>query len=132
MLSPLILPLAAIAPFLLWPVEIFLPYPHFVEELAKLFLVWNIEKSLPLSKKLLLAALIGLLFSLSEGVLYTLNIYPTLDTGLLLLRLLLPTALHVSTSLILCFSANINRKFFPLGLALSILIHYLFNTGPFR
>lgn len=125
---PALIPLfAAILPFVLWPVEIFFPYPHIAEELAKFVLVLKVPRSLPLSQKIWLSALIGIMFSFSESMLYTLNIYPGGNTNTLFLRLVLPALMHTLTPIIMLFFNLRGRSLSLLGLALSILIHFLFN-----
>ena len=109
----LLLPLfAAIAPFAVWPIELILPYPHVVEEIVKAILVWwgkpNAKTSL----------FLGAVFAFSEAIFYLFN------SPFALSRLIYTLPLHASTFLILSIS---RRRFFPLGIAIAILLHWLYN-----
>lgn len=113
MINNLLLPLfAAIAPFVVWPIELILPYPHLIEEIVKAVLVWCGHP------KATTAVLIGAVFAFSEAVFYLFNSPSALS------RLVYTIPLHSSTFLILALS---RRRFFPLGLAAAILIHWLYN-----
>jgi RsiW-degrading membrane proteinase PrsW (M82 family) len=122
--APLI---AAILPFILWPIEYFLPYPHLIEELAKAALVYYLAKELTGSHLIKEALIIGFVFSITETVLFLLNILPTGDSTTLALRLLMTTPLHILTTLIIAIPTAINKKFLPFGLLGAILVHYFFN-----
>ena len=113
MTNNLLLPLfTAMAPFVIWPIELILPYPHVVEEIVKAVMVWWGK---PNAKT---ALLLGAIFAFSEAVFYLFNSPSALS------RLLYTLPLHTSTFLILALS---RRRFFPLGLAAAILIHWLYN-----
>ena len=103
---------AAITPFVVWPIELILPYPHFVEEILKAILVWWGK---PNAKTALLA---GAVFALSEAIFYLFNSPSALS------RLIYTIPLHAATFLILSIS---HRRFFPLGLTVAILLHWLYN-----
>ena len=120
---------AIILPFVVWPIEVYLlPYPFFVEEIAKGFLIYFVaSKKLNFSKKLYLVLSVGILFTLSESILYLFNIYYARDFSLFFQRLLLTGALHVATSLIILFSALKKRYLIVLGLLAAIAVHYLYN-----
>ena len=108
-----LLPLfAAIAPFLIWPIEFVLPYPHIIEELVKAILVWWGK---PTAKTALLS---GAVFALSEAVFYLFNSPTALS------RLVYTVPLHASTFLILSLFP---RRFFPLALIAAILLHWAYN-----
>lgn len=127
MKSALIPIYAAITPFFLWPIEFFLPYPYIIEEIAKTILVFFILKEHTLKKKVLLTLLAGLLFSISESVLYIFNFALVGDSSAIVTRLLLTIPLHTLTILIILVPALIDKKLLPLGIILTILIHYYFN-----
>ncbi len=113
MTNNLLLPLfTAMAPFVIWPIELILPYPHVVEEIVKAVMVWWGK---PNAKT---ALLLGAIFAFSEAVFYLFNSPSALS------RLVYTLPLHVSTFLILALS---RRRFFPLGLAAAILTHWLYN-----
>lgn len=126
--------LALIAPFILWPIEIIFPYPYIVEELAKAFLIlllrtdtFQVYYADTFRPKLKLVALAGILFALSESVLYLFNIYFVGNLELLLIRLIATSTLHVSTFLIIYIASLKSMKLLPLGIVLAVLVHYLFN-----
>ncbi len=124
MLTPL---LALIAPFIVWPIELILPYPHIIEELAKAVLVFtllNLPKHLT---KIKLAILIGVLFAFSESVLYLFNIQLVGDVQTYFVRLLITVPLHVITTLIILLPALKNKKLIIVGVIFASLVHYLFN-----
>lgn len=114
--SKLLTPLfAVIAPFIVWPIEYFFPYPFIVEELAKAVLV-RINK--PTYTEAILA---GFLFAFSESVFYLINILETGNFETYMLRLALTAPLHILTILII-------KKNFQLGLPLAMTIHYFYNA----
>lgn len=125
-LVPLI---AAIAPFIIWPIELLLPYPYIIEEIAKGFLVFFaldcVNRSLQV--KIVLAA--ALLFTLSETVLYILNISLVGNLSTLLTRFILTAILHSLTMLIILIFAFKNKWLTPLGVAAAMSIHYFYNLN---
>jgi len=126
----MVLPLfAVIAPFLVWPIELIFPYPHIVEELAKAVLIFFVAKDDNSSKttKVKSAIFIGLLFAFSEDVLYLFNIALVGSLETFFERLLLTTFLHVVTSLLILFPILKSHKLLPFGIALAMVLHYLFN-----
>ncbi len=109
LLAPL---LALAAPFVLWPIELLLPYPYVIEELVKAGLVW-------LNPKFKSALAIGLTFASSETVLYIFNLNPY--------RLIATSALHVTTTLVIYYAVHTNKKLISLGIILAGLIHFFYN-----
>lgn len=126
MLIPLF---ALIAPFFLWPIELIFPYPHIVEELYKLVLVFFIlNHTKNNSDRVKLAFISGLLFAFSESIFYMPNILLVGTYWTFLERLILTIPLHVITILLILFLGVRRREFIALGLAGAILIHYFFNV----
>lgn len=123
-----LLPLVAlILPFLLFPVEQLFPSPYIVEEVAKGILVFFIL-SLPDRKtQFLYAILLGLLFAISENVLYIFNIITIGTFSFLLTRLLLTTTLHIGTTLFMFTVAVRDKRLLVLGVILASIAHYFFN-----
>ena len=105
-----------LGPFLVWPLEIFSPYPYLVEEIFKASVVWFGPKNL----KLYFVS--GIAFAFSETVLYTMNSYfsPT--------RLLITSLLHSTTFLIIYISTIKDRRLIFIGLIISIFVHYVYNS----
>lgn len=124
MLTPL---LALIAPFIVWPIELILPYPHVVEEMVKAIIIYTLLDLENKSEKIKLTFLIGLLFAFSESVLFLFNIQMVGDIQTYFLRLLVTIPLHVTTSLIILWPAMKNKKLIALGVILASLVHYTFN-----
>lgn len=125
---PTLIPLiAAITPFVVWPIELFLPYPYIIEEVVKaslvLFVINLPDKSVQL--KLVLASAVT--FTLSETVLYSLNIAQVGDLSTLLTRFTLTAILHSLTMLIILISSFKSKWFILVGVMVAMLIHYLFN-----
>jgi RsiW-degrading membrane proteinase PrsW (M82 family) len=124
LLTPL---LALIAPFVVWPIELILPYPHIIEELAKAILVFTLLNLPERLTKIKLAILIGVLFAFSESVLYLFNIQLVGSIQTYFVRLLVTIPLHVITTLIILLPALKNKKLIIVGVLFASLVHYLFN-----
>ncbi|MBI5044652.1 MAG: PrsW family intramembrane metalloprotease [Candidatus Levybacteria bacterium] len=127
LLEPIIsLPLALIAPFVLWPIELLLPYPFILEEIAKTLIIIPLLSSHK-NKVLLYGVGIGILFTLSETILYALNtVYGS--SHYLATRLLATGALHVTTTLIILSSGFYKKRYLLAGLMGAIIVHYLYNS----
>jgi len=124
LLTPLF---ALIAPFVIWPIELILPYPHVIEELAKTFLILTLLDLKKTSEKIKLAILIGILFAFSESVLFLFNIQLVGSLKTFLLRLLVTIPLHATTSLVILLPALKDKKLIIFGFFLAVIIHYFFN-----
>lgn len=111
---------ALIFPFILLLVEKLLPYPYIVEELCKFYLAKKADSSKT-------AIVLGLVFSLSESVFYFLNPVYSLNANLFAFRLLLVSAMHITTVLVMYYFSK-RKSLWPIGLILAIFIHYLFNS----
>ena len=104
---------ALVFPFFILLVESFLPYPYVIEELFKFFLAkWASSTKV--------AVILGLLFSISEAIFYSMN--PNAP----LYRILFVAPMHITTILIMQYFIR-KKNLWPVGLLLAILIHYLFN-----
>ena len=113
-------------PLVLWPIEIFFPYPHIIEELAKALLIFFLLKYNSTSQKICGAILIGFLFGLSENFLYLLN---ATTIQIQILRFILTMPLHTITSLVILLPTMIDKRLIFLGIILASLIHHFFNTS---
>lgn len=124
----ILLPLMALmAPFLVWPIEFYLPYPYIIEELVKVIFVLFIIKESKISKQIQLGLIIGVLFALSETVFYLFNFFQQTSLLPLILRLFLTSILHSLTIMVILISTFVNKKLLVFGLLFAILIHYLYN-----
>jgi uncharacterized membrane protein len=126
-MTPFLPLVAAIGPMLLWPIEIFLPYPFIVEEVFKAILVYFILHSRNNKYQQALVISSAILFSLSESILYLFNIVLTGNSQIFLLRLGLTTTMHLSTFLIIYLLGKVSIKLLPLGILIGAIIHYLYN-----
>ncbi len=124
----IILALVAAAPFLLWPVEILFPYPHFLEEVLKLVLILLILKiSESATKKIILAASAGALFAFSESILFFLLIFQIGQPGLFFQRLAFTIPLHVLTLLLMLLPGLKKKELTFVGFLLAVILHYGYN-----
>jgi hypothetical protein len=127
MLEPIFSPLIAlIGPFLLWPIEIFLPYPFIFEELLKLILVLCIISIEPLRSRLGAGIGLGLLFTASETILYTMNALSG-SPSYLLERFVVTGLLHSATIVCIILGLRRGRVGMVIGVLLSMGIHYAYN-----
>jgi RsiW-degrading membrane proteinase PrsW (M82 family) len=123
-----LLPLvAAIAPFFLWAVELYLPYPFIIEEAAKTLMVFPLLTIDRPSEKFKMGMVIGFLFAISESTLYIFNIQAVGSTATLIERLILTTPLHIATTLIILVFGVKNKKLIVLGFVVAAVIHLLYN-----
>ena len=117
------------SPLLLIPIEKILPWPYVIEEVVKLIIVVQIIKAEnKTGKKLgfwILSA--GVLFTVSESILYLINIFALGDISLLGKRMLFTGILHIGTFYLLYKFGRKNFYSMSLSLFLAIGIHYLFN-----
>jgi hypothetical protein len=135
---------ALAAPLVLLAVEMALPYPHLVEELAKaglvvMILLGEIEiNSAAKSKQKsqyktitgwhwVLAA--GVIFTFSETVLYLVNFFQLGSIANLLPRLVLTGGLHTATMIIMYLLAKKNYWLGGLGFIAAVGLHYWFNLA---
>jgi hypothetical protein len=124
-----ILPLLAlVSPLFLWPIELYLPYPYLLEEIVKAGLLYPlITSGVKFSDKIKLAIIVGVLFSITESVLYLFNIYQIGTLSTFINRLLVTSTLHVVTVLIITLPTKGSKYWIILGLLMAIGVHYLFN-----
>ncbi len=115
------------APFLVWPIEYFFPYPYLVEELIKGIFVYFILPIPDKFRRIKLAVTIGVLFSISETILYLFNFFMLKSLSPIFLRLILTAFLHALTMVIILLPTFINKKLLPLGIILGVIIHYSYN-----
>lgn len=117
--------IALMVPFLLWPIEQWLPYPAVIEELTKLGLVLLIIKNAPTKIQPAMVLSVGILFAASETLLYIVNAVHYGNLGVLGWRMMLTVPMHLATFMIL-YTA-VKMKLWWAGLAIAILIHWSFN-----
>lgn len=124
----LLLPLIAVfTPFILYPIELILPYPYIIEEIAILLLILPLltEKT---STQIKMTIVIGILFTFSESVLYTFNMAAVGTPTTLVLRLTTTGTLHIATPLIMIAGYHLYKtKGIIIGFICSVTLHYIFN-----
>lgn len=126
--------LALTSPFLLLPVERFLPYPHFIEEAVKLGIVAMILKAEREAKGSLWiwVVMAGFLFAMTESILYLMNIFALDNLMLFPKRLILTGGLHTGTMMLMYFLGRKNYMGFAAGFIGVVIIHYFFNLWVTR
>lgn len=125
----MIIPLyALIAPFILWPIEYYLPYPFIFEEIAKGILVYIVVTDKTIKNKVSTVVIAALLFSISESFFYLINIYQLGNISTLFMRFILTTPLHILTSLVILFFGMKDKRLIPLGVVIAGVIHLFFNA----
>lgn len=105
-----------ILPMILWFVEKVFPYPALVEEMTKALVVYRAGGWRQ-------AFGLGLIFGLSEAVLFLVNANILQNMSAIFWRLLLTVPMHGVTSLVFF----VFRRQWWLGLTLAVLSHCLFN-----
>ena len=116
---------SAMLPFILWPIELFLPYPYIIEEIAKAGIILLIVKSK--ENTLTQAILAGTLFSFTETILYMFNAPLGSPGNTLVVRFFLTTPMHITTMVIVLALVSKSRFLLPVGVVLGTIVHYLFN-----
>lgn len=125
MFTPVLYLVLLVSPFLLWPLEILLPFPSLIEEFFKAICILLLHKtSKPNYRQIFI---FGLIFSLSETLFYLFNFSALGNASNFLPRIFLTTILHTSTFLIIYFGSRRSSLLFAFSLILSVLIHFFFN-----
>jgi len=110
------------APFPLLIVEQLLPFPFLIEEIFRYFVV----KNTPEKNNWLYPIVFGILFSLSETMLYLVNFFKLGNFENLFLRIILTTSLHTGLFVLMYFFRS-RKALSILFLVNAIIIHYLYN-----
>ncbi|MEK9185266.1 MAG: hypothetical protein AAB863_00680 [Patescibacteria group bacterium] len=121
--------ISLIAPVFLLPIEQVLPYPFVFEELVKMLGVLLIirQESKGNNNYFLAAVGIGLIFTISESILYIVNILALGDFMIFPKRLMLTGGLHIGTVMLIYFLGRKNYLGLMAGFAGAVAIHYFFN-----
>ncbi len=118
-----------VLPAILIPVVALTENTVLVEELAKSIVVIFVIYKLPSGYAKLLAALVfGLLFGLSESMLYLNNIFQAGDLSVFGQRLLYTVPMHALTVIVMTILSMPSKWLMPIGIALAIGIHTEFNV----
>lgn len=126
----LLILIVVLLPFFLIAIEkTILPYPAFVEEIAKAFVIFFLILNLPrLKHKILAGLLFGSLFGLSENIFYLTNIIESGNISIFWQRTFSTIPMHIITVLIILLPALKNKKLIIFGLVGAIIIHLVFNN----
>ena len=115
-------------PYLLWPIERILPYPHIIEEAAKAgVILYLLNQDLKKRDKITLSLLIGVAFGLTEGIFYIGNILMVGNLNTFALRLIITIPFHALTSFVILFPAFYKKYLIVAGLIAAVFLHYFFN-----
>lgn len=126
--------ISLVSPLLLLPIEKFLPYPYFIEEAVKLLIVGIIIKAERKENKnfAVWVFVAGFLFTISESILYLVNIFALGDFMVFPKRLVLTGGLHTVTMMLMYFLGRKKYVGLVAGFIGAILIHYCFNLWVAR
>jgi len=118
-----------ILPMLLIPIVAVTGYSEVVEESVKaLVVVYLIAKLASTKSKILAAVLFGLLFGLSESMLYLTNILQVGDMNVFVYRLMFTIPMHTATVLLMTLATLRVRWYILFGLVNAIILHLIFNN----
>ncbi|MDP3245051.1 MAG: PrsW family glutamic-type intramembrane protease [bacterium] len=116
-------------PVLLIPVVKFTGYSEIVEEIVKALVVLLLILKMPShGVQILIGAVFGFLFGISENFLYLNQIFQFGDLSIFWQRFLWTVPMHIITVLVILFSGLAGKKFVIFGLAGAIILHALFNS----
>lgn len=114
---------AAIAPLILLLLSSVWTYPAVLEEVVKwgILKLGNGEKVIGVRQGLI----VGLVFGLSETILYSANAWTSAQWGPMILRLLLTVPMHTVTAMVIAW--GMQKRMGWMGLVIAMAIHGLFN-----
>lgn len=118
-------------PLFLLPVEKVMPFPYFIEELAKLVIVGVIIKAENRTRRIFVVWVIlaGMLFTISESIFYLVNIFANGNLLLFPQRIFLTGTLHIFTFLLLYFLGRKNLYLLSVGYFIAVTTHWFFNIA---
>ncbi len=118
-----------ILPILLIPIVKLTGHTEVVEEVSKALIVLFLILKLSSSKMQILAgAILGLLFGLSESMLYLTNIFQLGDFGIFWQRFLWTVPMHIVTVLIMVCASLWKRQLLIFGFGGAVVLHTVFNS----
>lgn len=120
-----------VLPLLLIPVVALVGHSEIVEEIAKALAVFLFVLPIPSRRnQVATALLLGFLFGVSENALYLNQMFQAgVVTGTFWARLAWTVPMHAATAGLIAASGTKGERYLPLGLAVAILAHVLFNAA---
>ncbi|OGV96960.1 hypothetical protein A2W24_02435 [Microgenomates group bacterium RBG_16_45_19] len=119
-------PLLALSlPLLLWPVELWLPYPALIEETTKLGIVWLVVRTNTRGAQAKMILLCGGLLAASEAFLYLINAAQYGNLAVFWWRLVLTGSMHLISLFVLWW--GVRERLGWAGWATAVLWHWSFN-----
>lgn len=115
------------APFPLLIIEKILPFPFLIEEIFRYWIV----KNTPQKNVWFYPIILGVLFSLSETMLYLVNFFQLGNFDNLLLRIVLTTSLHTGLFILMYYFRSKKTLFWVIFVN-AVIIHYLYNVYVLR
>ena len=117
-----------VLPLVLIPLIKLVGYSEIVEEIAKALVVLFLILKLPNHKwQIIVGAVFGLLFGLSENMLYLTNIFQLGDFSVFWSRFILTVPMHIVTVLVMVLSGMASRWFLMFGFVAAIVLHIVIN-----
>lgn len=126
----LLLFISFISPLPLLTIEKILPFPSIIEELFGLIIVLLFLKYEKKLKKNLFwfVLLAGLLFSLSESIIYLNNIFQIGNNNLFVIRLAFTALIHTANLLFIYLLGKKGVYWLIIALIIAIAIHFIYNN----
>lgn len=115
---------SAVAPLLFLLVSSVWQYPALLEEVVK----WGIMQNSVVGRSVQVkdGIIVGLVFGLSEAILYTSNSWVSGDWNAMLYRIALTVPMHTLTAMITAL--GMKKGVWYIGLIASIVLHLMFNS----
>lgn len=117
---------ATIAPWAMLILSRVWQYPAVLEELVKLIILLRPVGKLGVEGGWVRGLVVGLVFGLSEAVLYTIPAWSHGDWSVILARLALTVPMHMLAGIVIGIA--IERRIAVVGLLIAMAIHGLFNV----
>jgi hypothetical protein len=116
-------------PLMLVPIEVIVAHPAIIEELFKFFIVVIFHQTYVIAsrKSYIQMATCGLLFALSESILYLNRIIMQGNLSLFFIRIVLTGILHTATFIILYYFSFKNKYWIIFSLLFVISLDFLYN-----
>lgn len=118
----LLIVICLVGPLPLWLMEQIWPFPYLIEEVFK----FGVVKYAPIKNNWWYPIIFGVVFSVSESILYMINFLALGNFSNLPIRLISTTVLHTGL-FVGQYACRGNKMLSLVGLAVAIGIHYIYN-----